>query len=922
MSKKSTFSHYKLEKNSNSRRTFNIDKFAGVEYSRSQLEVQDYHATDIKNIIYRDGVNQKRSGYEQITSPLGTVNGIFHYVGQDKVKYLLLHIDNHLYKLENVSSGSNYENATYTKLVDNGLANHKSQAFESENRLYIIDGTKFRLFTINASHVASIENVEDSELTYIPTTTVGIPCYKSDYTTLASFEDPNIITKMRINTLISDSNTSNITDTIYYLDSKVDSEQWIKIRIIVDTLDNGQIQTETYRIGAYLDGETLVKKDILPENKVNSNGFYTGGVIENDRVGEIYYATTSPFNNSYLKFDADITTHVDFVRPSNEPNVKVIFPTLSNSTDKINKCTFGTVYNDRLFLSGNPDYPNFDFHSQSTVNYANDTSYGSFTYFSDLDYCSYGSSTTKVVGYDTFSDGELIVVKESARNEATLYRRKKEYIAATNYAGEVVRDTNNNGAVLYEEGFPSYDINNMGGEGGLNNRSIINFSGLTLILTKNGLKRLTNNNTMLNNYRILRDVSSHINLKIKDEDLENAFLFTFKEQLYLKTSGGVYVAYYDLKDDNYEFEWYYLDLTDLTNFFELDNELYFTKIDGSICRFNNEEYYYKDRDRIYTEEGSIYSSGTEDYVTISDTYLNLVYKGEKILIREVLEDNSERTMFALLNTASATNENPKKLKFSSDSNGEYIFYFGPTLNEDSIIDDPRIFDNRKVYVDANNDYYFIKMIENDYGLYYAFTLIDSDGNKIIPGASEISICFDTKDQVFIGDAVTGDPNSFYIVDTFDYNVDLININYQNVSTLYSYGIITDEKTVEAFYETKPYDLGSNVYEKTIWMYSILNDSNLRSFTNLGYLASRKQSTYAQLNGTNLARGTRNLDFSDFNFSTVSFLNDGLPHIYIKYKVIPYVSFIRWTFNNYSDTNMVISKMSLIYSISEANRRSK
>ena len=111
-------------------------------------------------------------------------------------------------------------------------------------------------------------------------------------------------------------------------------------------------------------------------------------------------------------------------------------------------------------------------------------------------------------------------------------------------------------------------------------------------------------------------------------------------------------------------------------------------------------------------------------------------------------------------------------------------------------------------------------------------------------------------------------------------------------------------------------MGSIGYDKTIWQYTIANDTNLESVTDLGYLANRKQGIAA------FAKGNKGLRFDEYNFGTISFLNDGLPHIYTKYRVIPSVNFIRFTFRNLEETNMALSQLSFVYSVSGQVRGSK
>ena len=52
--------------NIESRKLLTVSSFMGVDYSPAQLSVDNAHAVDILNMIFKDKVNQKRTGWEQI----------------------------------------------------------------------------------------------------------------------------------------------------------------------------------------------------------------------------------------------------------------------------------------------------------------------------------------------------------------------------------------------------------------------------------------------------------------------------------------------------------------------------------------------------------------------------------------------------------------------------------------------------------------------------------------------------------------------------------------------------------------------------------------------------------------------------------------------------------------------------------------
>ena len=95
-----------------------------------------------------------------------------------------------------------------------------------------------------------------------------------------------------------------------------------------------------------------------------------------------------------------------------EDNVRVTFKKdISGNIEKIIECTICTLYGmngarDRLFVSGNPNYPNYDFYSA-----VNDP-----TYFGDLSYCVVGQDSSAIVGYSIVND-YLVTHKDNAEGD-------------------------------------------------------------------------------------------------------------------------------------------------------------------------------------------------------------------------------------------------------------------------------------------------------------------------------------------------------------------------------------------------------------------------------------------------------------------------------------------------------------------------
>ena len=94
-----------------------------------------------------------------------------------------------------------------------------------------------------------------------------------------------------------------------------------------------------------------------------------------------------------------------------QDNVIIQFrKTIDGYRDRIDKCTMVEMFDNRVFFSGNPDYPHVLFHS----------SLDDPTYFSDLDYYEEGTSDSKVKAIVS-GNNALWVFKEPSQANTTVF---------------------------------------------------------------------------------------------------------------------------------------------------------------------------------------------------------------------------------------------------------------------------------------------------------------------------------------------------------------------------------------------------------------------------------------------------------------------------------------------------------------------
>ena len=203
-----------------------------------------------------------------------------------------------------------------------------------------------------------------------------------------------------------------------------------------------------------------------------------------------------------------------------QDNVRVLaYRTVEGYEDRVAKCTVGTLFgvggaSDRLFLSGNPDHPNWDFYS------------GQFdpTYFPDTGYSVIGSAASAIVGYALVNN--------------YLATFKDEYDPAQNVtirAGNLVLDTATN---TYEPSFTT--VNTLQGNGVISSYSFGYLQTEPLFLTRSGIYAITAQDITGDKYSQNR--SFYLNGKLlKENDLDSAMATVFDDQYILALNGKFYI---------------------------------------------------------------------------------------------------------------------------------------------------------------------------------------------------------------------------------------------------------------------------------------------------------------------------------------------------------------------------------------------
>ena len=247
-------------------------------------------------------------------------------------------------------------------------------------------------------------------------------------------------------------------------------------------------------------------------------------------------------------------------------NVEITYyKTAAGNADKVNKSAIMMLYGlngamDRAFLSGNPDFPNYDWYSQQ-----NDPSY-----FGDAWYSILGQDGAKVVGYTVVAD-RLVAIKDRAENgrnaiirQGTLVDGKAQFLLA---------------GVLQ-------------GEGAIAPKSFGYLSTEPLFLTRNGVFAITSQDITGEKY--LQNRSFYVNRRlISEPNMQDAVSTVWGRFYVLALNGKVYLldseqAVYERDEpmSRFQYECYYWDNVPARVIWSRDDKLYFGTDSGGLFEFH------------------------------------------------------------------------------------------------------------------------------------------------------------------------------------------------------------------------------------------------------------------------------------------------------------------------------------------------
>ena len=313
-----------------------------------------------------------------------------------------------------------------------------------------------------------------------------------------------------------------------------------------------------------------------------------------------------------------------------QDNVVIRFSkTIPGNRDKINKCTILEVFDNRVFFSGNQDYPNTVFH----------TMLDEPKYCSDLDYYNEGADISPVRGMVAGNNALWVIKEPSQANTAIFYHNP----TIDSEAGKV-----------YPSEHSSISTGCIG--------AVINFNDDIVYFSNRGMEGISGDITT---EQVISHRSSLVDSKLLQEEnykdmilveYEGYLLVIIKDKIYLADSRAMFT-----NENHNEYEWFYWNIDiEPTCAVVYNGELWLGSKQGIFkigkASENNKEISMKkdEEERYFIDGVTKQETGTESYKTVT---------GKEILIEDG-ENNKGLEIKVKGSTTQVTRSGKNKLPYN------------------------------------------------------------------------------------------------------------------------------------------------------------------------------------------------------------------------------------------------------------------
>lgn len=626
-----------------------------------------------------------------------------------------------------------------------------------------------------------------------------------------------------------------------------------------------------------------------------------------------------------------------------ESNIAITYPCyVSGNADYINKCHFGHLFGNnnaknRLFLSGNPDLPNCDWHSGginlSKIDGETIDENGDFTYFEDTSYCFYGQTDNKVIGYDIVSNDKMVVLKSYSDKEPCVYYRTNGLIQALDGSGNEQKGFNS--TTLYEESYPLV-IGNMGA-GALSNKSITNFNGDTLFMSSdNQVDGLDVIGIIGDSQRSAYTRSLYINPLLRKEDLSEVQFFTNNKYLYLIFKDYLLVTHFEKYDsETKQYEWWKLNIKNVSSMIEINDKIYYGTNDGKFCLLENGQY--RDITKTFIGAGGSLFASVEDednIVQVSNMVIDTIKPDREYYFKLVPEDNNASSyMYYQVATMSNTKTGNVDIYIDNENNLlEIIGHINSKTDNERLDKINNLVGDKKIYYinhfEGTNDIlgsgttyykqYKLKYIEDAPSDRDCFKLVEADTDTEVDLSRlyQATLCLRLDGDYKITD-VDYENYTFKLLEN-DETLNIVQYGTQNLYKQFK-AEIKEFTNVKAYYITAPFTMGNLMYNKTIWGWTLTNDTDIPSSIEVCQALNTEDfEKMAKVSDNvnivmNVNQQQKGYDLDDLSFRDMDFDKYVIPHKYTFYRPLN-VPFICFGFRNNDGTNAVLSTMQIVYTV--------
>ena len=548
-----------------------FDNLRGVDFSSDQNDVDDSRLAYLVN-MYRDyksgqgGAIETIPGFREIYNFESGINGI--HLGDNNI---FIHVKRQLYWVGKIDEKGNvafFENMKHIS----GIADAKSISFFYQGILYILCGGQYLKIEYTSDDSPYIVDlVGTPNRSYIPTRYISISpeaatdSNKEDAGEGKEYQQRNLLNPMYKMTYVAPGiPQENQSFDSFELKEPIDIEwnfesnknEFPTFGTGFDVYQYGVRLPLAYNTGngapkipeGYPNAITYVKNDPQtgngrvslvyapprPENNTwnpETKAFdYTNDEILNKLPEQDKYQWPFAYPTGYAGIEVTVTRFINTINGITNPS--------GDQYSIITKCTLVALFDNHVFLSGNPDFPRHVFYN--VIRGDDPTGVPDATFFGQLNFTVEGSSNASVVGLMNVGDSLMVMKKDSDEDDSIII-----------HTAESLNDD------ITPKIYPSQRGHK--GIGCLG--PCYNFRDDPIFLSRLGVDALGHVSTKYR--RAIKHRSSMIDARLLNYDLSKASITEWEGYLLILIDGRIFMAdsrqMYNTPNGNTEYEWYYLE---------------------------------------------------------------------------------------------------------------------------------------------------------------------------------------------------------------------------------------------------------------------------------------------------------------------------------------------------------------------------